>query len=219
MLYFNWLQESNPTGKPESFPELKENFETSVPGLYCIGDLTGIPLIKLAAESGFELIERMLKDEAFKKERQLKANDIYDLIIIGAGPSGVSACLRAVELGFKHLLIESTQMFNTIANFPTGKPIYVTPIEPTMKSALRFGDGTKETLLAELTKDLQKKTLPIHEGEMAKRIVQNNGSFTVQTSKGYYNALRVIIAIGKTGNARTLGVAGEKTFQSIYPFD
>ena len=122
MLYFDWLQKNNPTGKPDRFPELKENFETSVPGLYCIGDLTGIPLIKLAAESGFELIERLSNDEAFKKERQGKANDIYDLIIIGAGPSGVSACLRAGELGYKHLVIESTRMFNTIAIFQPVNP-------------------------------------------------------------------------------------------------
>ena len=41
MLYFKWLQKDNPTGIPDHYPELKNRFETSVPGVYCIGDLTG----------------------------------------------------------------------------------------------------------------------------------------------------------------------------------
>jgi thioredoxin reductase/ferredoxin len=210
VLYFDWLQKNNPTGKPDPFPALKNKFETTVPGLYCIGDLTGVPLIKLAAESGHELIQRFFNDSAFNQERRVKAADVFDLIIIGAGPSGVSAALRAAELGYKQMIIESTRMFNTIANFPTNKPIYVTPVDTPMFSALRFNDGTKESLLAELANDLKEKPLPIHEGEIAQRIIQNAGLFTVQTTSASYTALRVVVAIGKTGNARTLGVPGEK---------
>ena len=209
--YFNWLQKGNPSGTPDRFPELKNKFETTVPGLYCIGDLTGIPLIKLAAESGHELIERLAADEPFQKSRRRNTDpQTFDLLIVGAGPAGVSACLRAQELGFKHLLIESSRKFNTIANFPAGKPIYVTPAEPAMKSALVFGEGTKETLLAELHKDIEDKPLPIHEGEMVKRIVREDDVFSIESTKAKYKALRVIVAIGKSGNARMLGVPGEK---------
>ncbi len=209
MFYFNWLQKNNPTGKPDRFPELKNKFETSVPGLYCIGDLTGIPLIKLAAESGHQCMEKLAKDESFKKDRESASANVYDLIIIGAGPAGVSASLRALELGFSHLVIESSRTFNTIFNFPAGKPIYVTPQNPPMNSALKFNDGSKETLLAELAKDIENKQLPIREGETAQSIVQGDQTFTVQTTKGSYTAKRVVVAIGKTGNARTLGVPGE----------
>ena len=58
-LYFDWLQKDAPVGTIGRFPELTGRFETSVPGLYCIGDLTGIPLIKLAAESGHEFMDRL----------------------------------------------------------------------------------------------------------------------------------------------------------------
>lgn len=68
--YFIWLQKGNPTGKPDRFPELKNRFETSVPGLYSVGDLTGIPLIKLAVESGYELIEKLGRDERFSREQE-----------------------------------------------------------------------------------------------------------------------------------------------------
>ena len=73
MFYFDWLQKGNPAGTVDRFPELKENGETSVPGIYCVGDLTGVPLIKLATESGHEMIERLHGDRAFQEER--KAND------------------------------------------------------------------------------------------------------------------------------------------------
>ena len=209
--YFKWLQRGNPTGIPDRFPELKNKFETSVPGLYCIGDLTGIPLIKLAAESGHELIERLQADESFQASRRKnKDPEIQDLLIVGAGPAGVAASLRALELGFRHLLIESSRKFNTIANFPAAKPIYVTPADPPMKSALVFGEGTKETLLDELQKDIAGKPLPIREGEMVKRIIKESEHFTIETTQAKYKALRVIVAIGKSGNERMLGVPGEK---------
>jgi thioredoxin reductase/NAD-dependent dihydropyrimidine dehydrogenase PreA subunit len=209
-IYFNWLQKNNPTGKPDRFPELKNKFETSVPGLYCIGDLTGIPLIKLAAESGYELVEKLAHEEQFTKERKANPPDIHDLLIIGAGPAGVSACLRATELGMKHLLIESSQMFNTIKNFPTGKPIYVTPEDPPGKSSLVFSNGTKESLLEELNASINNKPLPFRDGEIVSRIIQTSGPFVVQTTKANYQARRVIVAIGKSGNARMPGVPGEK---------
>jgi thioredoxin reductase len=123
-LYFNWLQKNNPTGTVDKFPELKNRFETSVPGLYCIGDLTGIPLIKLAAESGYDMIQQLHDDPSFKKQIDGKTDaDIYDIIIVGGGTSGISAGIHAQELGYNLLIIESSRLFNTILNFPKGKPI------------------------------------------------------------------------------------------------
>ncbi len=209
--YFNWLQKGNPTGTVDRFPELKDTYETSVPGLYCVGDLTGIPLIKLASESGFDLIERLRTDAVFQKQRGEKTGDgVYDIIIVGAGPSGIAAGIHAQELGYTFTIIESSQKLNTIVNFPIGKPIYVTPVDPPMKSALRFSDGNKESLLDELKAVLAEKKLPIQENEMVQQILREPDGFTVKSTKGTYKALRVIVAIGKTGNARTLGVPGEK---------
>ncbi|MBD3239411.1 MAG: hypothetical protein GF331_02410, partial [Chitinivibrionales bacterium] len=188
-LYFDWLQKDNPTGSVDRLPELKDTFDTSVPGIYCIGDLTGIPLIKLAAESGYELIERLAADEQFSKERRENSDDdTYDLVIIGAGPSGISACLHAQELGMRHVVLESTRMFSTIVNFPTGKPIYVTPAQPPMRSALQFSDGTKESLLEELHDDVRDKPLPVRENETVKRIVKQGNRFLVQSDKERYAA-------------------------------
>jgi thioredoxin reductase/ferredoxin len=207
-LYFDWLQKDNPSGAVERLPALAGRFETSVPGLYCIGDLTGVPLIKLAAESGSRFMEQLSSDEAFAAERKGKAGDFYDLIVIGAGPAGVSAGVRALELNYKHLIIESSRAFNTINNFPAGKPIYVTPAGP-VQSPLAFTDGSKETLIAQLQAGKDAHDIQLHEGEMVKSIAGSSGSFFVETSAATYRALRVVIAIGTTGATRRLGVAGE----------
>ncbi len=207
--YLKWLQKDNPTGTVDKFPELRGGFETSVPGIYCVGDLTGIPLIKLASESGYALIEKLVADEAFKKAMDANADpERYDLVIVGAGPAGVAACLRAGEQGLRHVVIEASQPFNTVHNFPAGKPIYVTP-PGDMKSDLKFSDGTKESLLDELDADIAGKPLPLRSGETVTRIVSEAAGFTIETDKRAYKALRVVIAIGKTGNARRMDVPGE----------
>jgi thioredoxin reductase/ferredoxin len=207
-LYFGWLQKDNPCAAVERLPELTGRFETSAPGLYCIGDLTGVPLIKLAAESGSRFMEQLSSNEAFAAERKGKAGDVYDLIIIGAGPSGVSAGIRALELGYKHLIVESSRAFNTIGNFPAGKPIYVTPAGP-VQSPLAFTDGSKETLIAQLQAGKAAHDIQLHEGEMVTSIAGSSGRFFVETPAATYKALRVVIAVGKTGATRSLGVPGE----------
>jgi NosR/NirI family nitrous oxide reductase transcriptional regulator len=202
--YLGWLQKNNPTGTVDRFPELSNRFETSVPGIYCIGDLTGIPLIKPAAESGFELVERLNTDETFQRRR---SPERLDLVIVGAGPAGVSAALRVQQLGFTYTIIEASRPFNTIMNYPVGKPIHVTPEEPPMRSALQFSDGAKETLIGQL----QSKTnsLDIHCGETVTHITADAHGFRVTSDRAEYPCLRVVVAIGKSGNTRRLNVPGD----------
>jgi len=208
--YFNWLQKDVPTGEVERYPEIDENGETSVKGIYITGDLTGIPLLKLAAESGTNIIKRFAEDEEFQKLRKNNEDDsIYDLIIIGAGPSGIAAGIEANNYGFKYKILESAQRFSTIINFPKGKPIFAEPEDYEQKSKLKINDGTKESLLNELEAQIADVDLPIVEGVMVDRIEKKNNHFQLIAKNENYKALRVILAIGKSGNARMLNVPGE----------
>lgn len=210
-LYFNWLQKDNPVGTVDKLPELTPDNETSVAGIFCIGDLTGIPLIKLAAESGYNIMKLIQNDVKFKKEREENSDsDIYDLVIVGAGPAGISAAIEAEKTGYSYLIIESSRTYNTIVNFPKGKPIHVSPAEMPTRSELTFTDGTKESLLKEMYTAIENMSLKINQGEMVQNVIQKQKSFSVKTSKASYSALRVIIAIGKSGNARMLNVPGEE---------
>ncbi|MCK5087459.1 MAG: hypothetical protein KAQ90_08060, partial [Melioribacteraceae bacterium] len=94
--YFNWLQKDVPTGEVERYPRIDENGETSVKGVFVAGDLTGIPLLKLAAENGQKVVQHILNTNSFKKLKLSKSDiEIYDIVIVGAGPAGISAGLEA----------------------------------------------------------------------------------------------------------------------------
>jgi len=208
--YFNWLQKDAPVGEVERYPEINENGETSVKGIYIVGDLTGIPLLKLAAESGKKVISTILGDQDFQKHKSSKKdNELYDILIIGAGPAGISAGIEAANQNLKFAIIESAKKFNTIVNFPKGKPIIAEPLDYNQQSALKINDGTKESLLDELENQLTGIDLPIEEGVMVERIDKSGDQFELITKKGNYKALRVVLAIGKSGNARMLNVQGE----------
>ena len=208
--YFNWLQKDVPAGKVEKYPQIDENGQTSVKGIFITGDLTGIPLLKLAAESGKKTIDYFMTDPEFKKLRESNKNeDVFDLIIVGAGISGVSAGLEAQKNNLNFKILESAQKYNTVINFPKGKPIYAEPAAYKQQSDLKIEDGTKESLLNDLYTQIENKDLPIEEGTLIVKIEKKGKYFQIVTRRKTFKCLRIILAIGKSGNARMLNVPGE----------
>ena len=218
--YFNWLQYKTPTGEVERYPQIDKNYETTLKGVFIAGDLTGIPLLKLAAENGKQLIDQFNEDTAYQTSRQKNTRaDVFDLIIVGAGPAGIAAGIEAVKQGYNFKILESSQKFNTILNFPKGKPIFAEPLDYEQQSELKINDGTKESLLTELEEQLKSVELPIDEGVMVERISRDDGGLLLETNGGELKALRVILAIGKSGNSRMLNVPGEnlpKVFNRLF---
>ena len=218
--YFHWLQKDTPSGDVERYPQIDEKGETSVEGIYIAGDLTGVPLLKLAAESGKKVVDTILKDESFNNKRKRKSNsEIYDLVIVGAGPAGISAGLQASKHNLNFKILESAQRFNTIINFPKAKPIYAEPEDYDQQADLTIHDGTKESLLDDLYKQVEGIELPVEEGVMVERVVRQNDHFEIVTRDKSYKADRILLATGKSGNARMLDVPGEnlpKVFSRLF---
>ena len=115
--YFNWLQKNNPRNTVESYPEIDEQKETSVPGVYIVGDLTGIPLLKLAADGGTKIVKQLFSDQKKTLERETDS-DVYDLVIVGAGPAGISAAIKCKKKNINYIILESNRILNTLENFP-----------------------------------------------------------------------------------------------------
>jgi thioredoxin reductase/ferredoxin len=218
--YFNWLQKDVPSGEVERYPEIDANGKTSVKGIYIAGDLTGVPLLKLAAESGTNIIRQFVNDESYKKQINNNGeSSVYDLMIVGAGPAGIAAGIEASKNGFRFKILESAQKFNTIINFPKGKPIYSEPVGLEQHSDLKINDGTKESLLNDLKEQTNSIDLPVEENVMVNKIEKKRNIFELETIGGKFKALRVILAIGKSGNARMLKVPGEnlpKVFNRLF---
>ena len=218
--YFNWLQKDVPTGEVERYPRIDENGETSVKGVFVAGDLTGIPLLKLAAENGQKVVQHILNTNSFKKLKSSKSDiEIYDIVIVGAGPAGISAGLEAQKENIRFKILESSQIYNTIINFPKGKPIFAEPVDYNQKADLIINEGTKESLLEELNSQINDKNLPVEKGVMVETINKVGDHFELVTNRGIVKSLFVLLAIGKSGNSRMLNVPGEdlsKVFNRLF---
>ena len=204
----HWLHTRWPAGTVEPLPEVGPDGSTQVPGVYVVGDLTGIPLLKFSADSGARAVETIAADHKFTEARSQKAAGVRDLVIIGAGVSGVAAALAAKKRGLDFVLLEATQLFSTVANFPKGKPIYTYPKDMVPAGDLQFSREIKEELLDEMRTQaagIEAQT------QRVERIERKGGVLICHLAeKGKtLSALRVIVAIGRSGNFRKLGVPGE----------
>ena len=216
--YSRWLHLRWPAGTVERLPEVGPNYRSNVPGLYIVGDLTGVPLMKFSAHSGSMAIKDIIADSSFQRQRGSKvtgdtpaapSGQPLDVVIIGAGVSGMSAALAAREANLRFALLEATEPFSTVVNFPKGKPIYTYPTEMVPSGQLQFNANVKEPLVA----DLKAQTLDAGiEPTMvrAERVERRGDHFEIVIPDGEnLQALRVVVGIGRSGNFRKLGVPGE----------
>jgi NosR/NirI family transcriptional regulator, nitrous oxide reductase regulator len=207
--YTRWLHTQWPAGKVEKLPEVREDGATNVAGLYVIGDLTGVPLLKFSADWGPKVVRQIVADSSFQRRQQ--ADDVEDLVIIGAGVSGVSAAIEAEQQGLRYQIYEASEPFFTIVNFPKQKPIFTYPTDMTPRGDLQFHEKSeiKEGLLEDLREQMDAASVePINA-----RVdhVQRKGSrFELVLAGGdRVKAHRVIVGIGRSGNFRRLNVPGE----------
>ena len=218
--YTKWLHTQWPAGVVEKLPEVKSDYSTNIPGLYIVGDLTGIPLLKFSSDSGARAVESIRMDKNFLSQRAKDKNDeILDLVIIGAGVSGMAAALEAQRDDLHYKILEATEPFSTIVNFPKGKPIYTYPTEMVPLGDLQFTQEVKEPLVEEIKEQTLGKGI---EPVMARveKVSKNGDYFDISIANSEdLKARRVIVGIGRSGNFRKLGVPGEdkgKVFNRLH---
>ncbi len=210
--YVHWLHTRWPAGRVEKLPEVREDFSTRVPGLYIVGDLTGIPLLKLAADSGARAVQNIISDSTFKPEAD---SEVLDLAIAGGGIAGFAAALEAKKQGLRFEILEAAESFSTIVNFPKGKPIYTYPTDLTPAGELQFHEksSVKEGLLEDLREQAAAVGITPTIARV-ERVRRRGGVLELDNTREdgaekTLRAQRVIIAIGRSGNHRRLGVPGE----------
>ncbi len=206
--YTRWLHTRWPSGTVEKLPQVNDDGSTSVPGLYIVGDLTGIPLLRFSADTGARAVRTITADSAFQRQRQ-RDDATLDLVIIGGGVSGMSAALEARAAGLRFELLEATEPFATIVNFPKGKPIYTYPSDMTPAGQMHFRADVKEDLVREL-RDQTLATGIQTRAARAERVVRDGDLLRIDLAGDEpLRARRVVVAIGRSGNFRRLGAAGE----------
>lgn len=188
-------------------PQVTPNFETNIKGVFIVGELGGMGLIKNAVTQGREVVEYL---SCLLRSNGKKGGERYDLVIIGAGPSGISASLAAVKHNLKAITIEQDDIGGTVLQYPRHKIVMTSPMDLPMFGRIKLRETTKEALLSLWMEVIGKTGLTIRTKEKMLDVKFEDEGFKIFTTKGEYLTRNIILAIGRRGTPRKLGVPGEK---------
>ena len=191
-------------------PVVSPQFETNVPGLFIAGELGGMGLIRNAITQGVQTIDSIAKLSG------LGRNDRLDVLIVGAGPAGFAASLAAKERGLRFRTIEQETFGGTVAHFPRGKLVMTAPAHLPLIGQMRFREVSKETLLDFWKQAQQRADIELHYEEQLLSLQRDGDGFSATTSRGAYRTRAVLLAIGRRGTPRKLGVPGEDQPKVVY---
>lgn len=192
----------------EILPVVDGNFESSVKGIYAIGDVTGLPLVKVAANQGAELLQRMERQGRLARR---DGREGLDLVIIGAGPAGLAAALEAQTRGLRYVVLERAKAASTVRSFPPGKKVYAEPRSLANTSQIETdGDLEKDAFLAMITQQVSEKGIHLKEDvEVTQVVKRGEQHFDVHTGAGKtFQCANVVVAVGRQGQPRLLDVPG-----------
>jgi thioredoxin reductase (NADPH) len=192
-------------------PHVNQSFETNVPGIYIAGELGGMGLIKNAVEQGKQAVENIVG----KVDRQIEAD--YDLIIVGAGPAGISASLAAKKNKLSALLLEQDSLGGTVYTFPRAKIVMTSPMDIPLYGKIKLKETSKTELLNLWLDVLGKNEIAIKEHSKVETIVFQKNRFEIETlGKEKYTARKVLLTIGRRGTPRKLDIPGENSQKVAY---
>ncbi|HEV3511270.1 MAG TPA: NAD(P)-binding domain-containing protein [Candidatus Sulfotelmatobacter sp.] len=197
-------------------PHLTPEYETTIPNLFIIGELGGLALIKNAVNQGRDCVDTIAA--RFKASRSAQPGPgVYDLLIVGAGPAGISASLRAIENKLNYITLERDEVGGTVAKYPRQKLVMTSPVEFPLYGKFKKMQLSKENLLAFWDMILNRADFNVSTGEKVEDIKKDdNGILSVVTATNQYRARSVVLALGRAGEPRKLGVKGEELPKVMY---
>jgi len=192
-------------------PHVSPTFETNVPGVYVAGELGGMGLIRNAVTQGREAVENIVKN--LKKD----AKATYDLIVVGAGPAGISATLAAKKANLKTLTLEQDTLGGTIFTFPRSKIVMTSTMDLPLYGKVKFRETSKTELLKLWQEVLSKNNIEIKENSKVNSIIPDGDIFHIETVSGEkFSTKNVLLSIGRRGSPRKLNVPGEDSEKVAY---
>jgi len=197
-------------------PHLTAEHETSVPQLFIVGELGGLALIKNAVNEGRDCIDVIARRLLRIKTGKVSAG-VHDVCIVGAGPGGISASLRAIEKKLDYVTLEQDDFGGTVAKYPRQKLVLTSPVEFPLHGRFKKLQISKEDLLRFWHDLRDENKLAVRTQERVDEITrQPDGVFTVRTARREYRAWTVILALGRRGTPRKLGIPGEELQKVMY---
>ncbi|MBI5514905.1 MAG: NAD(P)-binding domain-containing protein [Deltaproteobacteria bacterium] len=222
--------EFSPKVGTRQLPALTEHYESiTVPGLYIGGDLADAPIIKIALNQGYEVIQKIFKKDfqgkapargegdaepgvAYRKNQDKPER--YDVAIVGAGPAGIGAAIACQDLGLTYVLLEKEKPFNTIQNYPKAKHVFSEPREiKLLPNVFKFDDELKENLVDRWEKLIDSQGFHLLQPVEVTSIARADAEAFNVTGKGpdgerKLRARKVFLAIGRRGNVNRMTCPG-----------
>lgn len=196
----------------EDIPLLDEDYQSGVPGLYVVGELGGLSLIRNAISQGTAAVEAIAR-----QPRPSDDDEIKDVVIVGAGPAGLSAALCARKHQLSYALLDQQPPGGTILQYPRRKLVMTQPVEIPLYGKLTETEYSKEKLLEIWQSIIEKFEVKIEVGHKVESVERReDGTFVVRSSAGETRGRHVVLAMGRRGTPRKLGVPGEETAKVAY---
>jgi thioredoxin reductase/NAD-dependent dihydropyrimidine dehydrogenase PreA subunit len=191
-------------------PRVTPWFETNVPGVFVAGELGGMGLIRNAVEQGRQAVAQIVS------RRPRGRGDQLDLVIVGAGPAGFSASLAALERKLRFVTVDQESLGGCVFQYPRGKIVMTQPATLPIIGKMKLTLTSKEQLL-EFWRDAQQRAgLELSCSERVEAVTNNGDGYIVRTTKRELRAATVLLAVGRRGTPRKLGVPGEDAAKVVY---
>jgi len=197
-------------------PEVNANFETSVPGIYIVGELGGRALIKNAVNEGRVAAEHVVKVAPRRRAADVASDHVVDVAIVGSGPSGLSAGLVAHRAGLDYVVLEQGTLAETVRKYPRHKVLFAEPLTMPLYGDLWVSDASKESLLAIWEGVIARTWLRVRTCQHVNEIRREGNHFAITTGDATHRARAVILALGRRGTPRRLNVPGEDLATVFY---
>jgi thioredoxin reductase len=195
-------------------PRIRENFETNVPGIYVVGELGGMGLIKNAFEQSRQCVA------SIASEKKNKNPDVLDALVVGCGPAGLAASLYLKQAGLRFMTVEREDIGGTVRYYPRKKLVMTSPLTIPGYGKLKHREIVKEDLVGVWSEVVEQTGIsdyivtqnPFESAERS----SPTSPFFVRTTKGEFETSRIILAVGRRGTPRKLGVPGEDAPHVMY---
>ncbi|MEQ1917615.1 MAG: NAD(P)-binding domain-containing protein [Elusimicrobiota bacterium] len=198
-------------------PVLSPELETNISGLYIAGELGGIALVRNAVDQGRRAVDDIAR--RLREEPAAKMAGVRDVLVVGAGPAGLSSTFHAAELGLDYEAISLEDVGGTVRKYPRRKLTLVQAVDIPLHGKLKEAEYEKESLLSMWSAVIAKHGIRYKTGAGLIGLTRGEGFLEAQTSAGPVRARFVVLALGRRGSPRKLGVPGEESERVLYELE
>jgi thioredoxin reductase (NADPH) len=185
-------------------PHVNQNFETNIHGVFIAGELGGMGLVKNSVEQGKQAVDNIVK--SLDKNHTAE----YDLVIIGAGPAGISAALNAKKHKINAIILEQDSLGGAVFTFPRSKVVMTSPMDLPLHGKVKLFQTSKTELLELWQTVIKNNNILLKENSKVEAVIPENNIFRVVALSGEeFTCKKVLLSIGRRGTPRKLNVPGE----------